>query len=323
MKKRKIIGVGLSGIVPAIYLANASWLGGVPEGEMSILAHRGVHQTFSPEGLTNETCTAAIMDAPRHDYIENTLPSIRAAIDAGADIIEIDVHITTDGDFAVFHDWTLDCRTNGTGNTRDHSLAALQTLDIGYGYTADDGQSFPFRGKYVGAMPSLNDVLEAFPKTEFNINIKSRSTKEAQTLIEYLEGRGGQDWGRLIFNGHETPLSIIRAAKPAIAAVSKRQAKDCAKGYVLTGWFGKMPETCHNMMMPVPVNYRRFVWGWPHRFEKRLNAVGSRSILIGPLEDGVTTGIDRIEQAALVPKNYKGIVFTNKIEVIGPEIAPN
>ena len=36
---------------------------------------------------------------------------MRAAFAAGADIVELDIHPTTDGQFAVFHDWTLDCRT--------------------------------------------------------------------------------------------------------------------------------------------------------------------------------------------------------------------
>ncbi|MEZ4555866.1 MAG: glycerophosphodiester phosphodiesterase family protein [Caldilineaceae bacterium] len=55
----------------------------------------------------------------------------------GADVVEFDVHRTSDDQFAVFHDWTLDCRTDGTGVTRDQTLADLQTLDIGYGYTGD------------------------------------------------------------------------------------------------------------------------------------------------------------------------------------------
>ena len=38
---------------------------------------------------------------------------MRAAFDSGADVVELDVHLTPDGKFAVFHDWTLDCRTDG------------------------------------------------------------------------------------------------------------------------------------------------------------------------------------------------------------------
>ncbi|MFG3757139.1 glycerophosphodiester phosphodiesterase family protein, partial [Klebsiella pneumoniae] len=75
------------------------------------------------------------MRPPTHPYLENTIASLQAAFAAGADIAEVDVHPTTDGQFAVFHDWTLDCRTNGSGVTREHAMAELRTLDIGYGYT--------------------------------------------------------------------------------------------------------------------------------------------------------------------------------------------
>lgn len=62
--------------------------------------------------------------------IENTPASTRAAFNAGADVVEIDVHPTTDDHFVVFHDWTVDCRTNGTGVTRELALNELQSLDI-------------------------------------------------------------------------------------------------------------------------------------------------------------------------------------------------
>ena len=96
---------------------------------------------------------------PEHPYLENTIDGFRAAFSDGADIIEFDVQPTTDGQFVVFHDWTLDCRTNGSGVTREHALAELRPLDLGYGYTADGGKTFPFRGKGVGLMPTLDQVL--------------------------------------------------------------------------------------------------------------------------------------------------------------------
>jgi glycerophosphoryl diester phosphodiesterase len=77
---------------------------------------------------------------------------MRAAFNKGADMVEFDVQPTTDGQFAVFHDWTLNCRTNGAGVTRDHTMKELKALDVGYGYTADGGKTYPFRGKGVDAI---------------------------------------------------------------------------------------------------------------------------------------------------------------------------
>jgi glycerophosphoryl diester phosphodiesterase len=65
----------------------------------------------------------------------------------GADVVEFDVHITKDGQFAVFHDWTMDCRTNAEGVTGDYTMDELKKLDIGYGYTADHGKTSNFAGK--------------------------------------------------------------------------------------------------------------------------------------------------------------------------------
>jgi glycerophosphoryl diester phosphodiesterase len=53
------------------------------------------------------------MHPPILDHLENTIASVRAGFELGADVVEFDVHPTTDGTFAVFHDWTLDCRTDG------------------------------------------------------------------------------------------------------------------------------------------------------------------------------------------------------------------
>jgi glycerophosphoryl diester phosphodiesterase len=76
--------------------------------------------------------------------------------------------------------WTVDCRTNGTGVTRRQTLVYLKSLDIGHGYTADGGKTFPFRGKGIGLMPTLREVLAAFPDRRFLINIKSDDPEEGR-----------------------------------------------------------------------------------------------------------------------------------------------
>ena len=317
MKKRKIIGLGLAAFITAISLANASWLAGTPDGEMSLLAHRGVHQTYHREGLTNTTCTAARIDTPSHNFLENTLTSIQAAIDAGADNIEIDIKLTTDGEIVVFHDETLDCRTDGTGKTHHQSLAYLKSLDIGYGYTADGGETYPFRGQFIGAMPTLREVLTEFPDTFFMVNLKHGKASEGQAYLDYITEGG---WGNLGLTASSKPAVVIRDARPDMIIQTRQNMKACLKGYVLTGWFGNMPKACENNYVAVPANFRPIIWGWPHRFEKRLNAVGSRSLLMGAYEDHGSVGIDSAEQMKVIPKDYKGIVFTNKIEVMGAEL---
>jgi len=144
---------------------------------------------------------------PTHGFLENTLASMQASFDAGADIVEIDVQATTDGQFAVFHDWTLECRTNGHGVTREQSMAQLRTLDVGYGYTADDGRSFPFRGTGVGLMPTLDEVLTAFPGRRLLINVKSNDASEGASLAASLVGRSDRELRQLMAYGGDKPMA--------------------------------------------------------------------------------------------------------------------
>ena len=171
----------------AVVLFNVSWFDSPHgDGHIKLLAHRGVHQTFSHADLKNDTCTADRINPPTHDFIENTLPSMEAAFAAGADVVELDVHLTPEKTFAVIHDWTVDCRTQGKGVTEDLAIAYLKTLDVGYGYTADGGKTFPLRGKGVGLLPTLDEVLARFPDKHFLINFKSRRAEEGEALAKLI-----------------------------------------------------------------------------------------------------------------------------------------
>ncbi|MDD5067426.1 MAG: glycerophosphodiester phosphodiesterase family protein, partial [bacterium] len=122
----------------------------------TIVAHRGLHINYRKGTYDPRTgCEAEHIYPPSHDYIGNTIRSIKAAYGFGADIVEIDIRKTSDNDLVIFHDYMLDCRTDGTGLVAGHDVSYLKKLDIGYGYTADNGKFFPFRGKGIGLMPTL------------------------------------------------------------------------------------------------------------------------------------------------------------------------
>jgi len=152
------------------------------------------------------------------------------------------------------------------------------------------------------------------------LNLKHSKASEGEIYRDYLTAK---DATRLGFVGTNRAMAPVKSAYPDMIIQTRQNVKACLKGYALMGWFGAMPEACYNNQVPVPSNYRHFVWGWPHRFEKRLNKVGSRSLLTGPYDGHGMVGLDEIEQLKVIPKNYKGIVFTNKIEVIGPELSAN
>jgi len=323
MRKRTIwLGAGLV-LIAGIYLNNASWAAHPREG-LTILSHRGVHQTYRREGLTNETCTASRIDPPTHAFLENTLPSMQAAFALGADVVELDVHPTTDGTFAVFHDWTVDCRTEGHGVTRDKSMAELKRLDIGYGYTADGRRTFPFRGKGVGLMPSLDEVLRAFPERRFLINFKSNDPREGDTMAAWLETRPWARPERLSFYGGDRPAERLRALRPDLKTMSRATIKACARNYLLLGWTGYVPAACRHTILFVPLNYRWAAWGWPNRLRARMEAAGTDTYLIAPVDrhDPGLGGIDTPEQVANLRPAYSGGISTDRIDVIGPLLKP-
>jgi glycerophosphoryl diester phosphodiesterase len=318
---RKIghIAAAIAVVAAIVYINNSNLLAAHRDGKPVMLAHRGIAQRFDERDLKNDTCTAARMLPPAHGYLENTIESMRAGFDAGADIVELDVHPTTDGEFAVFHDWTLDCRTDGHGVTREHSMAYLKKLDIGYGYTADGGKTFPFRGKGLGMMPTLAEVLAAFPQRRLLINVKSRDPSEGEKLAAVLNTLTAERRAQIMVYGGDEPIEIVRKLVSDIRTISRAAIKSCLIGYIGYGWSGVVPNACSNAMVLVPVNVAPWLWGWPDRFLNRMNAASSEVFVLGPYRGGeFSTGIDTPEQLARLPENYSGGIWTNEIETIAP-----
>ncbi len=321
--KKRTVGIAVLAGITALYVFNSSWRVSPQTSAPGLISHRGVHQTFHREGLENDTCTAVRIDAPTHEYIENTLPSMAAAFAAGADVVELDVHPTTDGYFAVMHDWTLDCRTEGSGDTRSHELAYLKSLDLGYGYTADGGKTFPLRGKGVGMMPTLAEVFTAFPDKKFLINFKSRDAREGDMLFNFLEEHPqwrSSIWG--VYGGEAPTWRAVELIGDDLLAFTRPSVKGCLKQYLALGWSGYMPAACRNTAVMVPIDIAPRLWGWPNLLVKRLQDVGSTVALIGPMDADATgaPSIDTLEDLKLVPEDFRGYLWTDKIEVIGPEV---
>lgn len=318
--KKRYIALGLLGVAgAALYLGNASWLA-TPQGEAPyFIAHRGVHQTFDPVRVGRDDCTAILIDPPRHTLIENTLPSIEAAFAAGASRVEIDIHPTTDGEFAVFHDWTLDCRTQGSGPVRAQSMDMLRTLDAGYGYTADGGETFPLRGLGIGAIPTLAEVFDAFPARDFLINIKSNDPQEAEALVAYIEARA-LPVGHMIILSAPRPDARLAALRPDIRRMSRATVRRCARDYLAWGWSGHVPQSCHDTVVVLPANYAGFAWGWPTRLENRMAAVGTDVWVMGDLDRSSmnSTGIDTAAARDALNARFRGGISTNRIERVGP-----
>ncbi|MGN7177829.1 glycerophosphodiester phosphodiesterase family protein [Cytobacillus sp. SAFR-174] len=313
--KRIMITLLILGVF--LFLNNSSMLTKERNDKPLLLAHRGMAQTFHMEGITGETCTAERIYEPEHNFLENTIPSMEAAFEAGADVVELDIQLTKDGQFAVFHDWMLECRTNAKGNTRDYTMGELKKLDIGYGYTADHGKTHPFRGKGIGMMPSLDEVLKEFTEGELLIHIKSNDSQEGVKLAEYLSLFPAERLEKISVYGGDNPIAALKEEMPGMRVMSKATLKDCLLPYIGAGWTGYVPNACKNTQVHIPESYTKLMWGWPNKFLNRMDEAGTRVIVVAG-DGSWSEGFDRPKDLKRLPAGYSGGIWTNRIELIAP-----
>jgi glycerophosphoryl diester phosphodiesterase len=298
-----------------IYFNNTSRFLQRTSARATVLAHRGVGQRYDIP-IESAACTAVHLLRPEHEYLENTIPSMQAAFDRGADVVEFDIHPTTDRQFAVFHDRSLECKTNGSGATRAHTMAELKTLDIGYGYTFDGGRTFPFRGRGIGLMPSMSEVFQAFPGGSFLIDVKDNESDDATLLSEFLSRLSPAQLSRLIIFARGSTGAILRAKFPSLRIFSAGSVASCVLQYIGYGWIGVTPASCRNSALFIPINVAPWLWGWPDKFMTRMAASGSSVIAMGPYPAReISPGLDTRELLGRLPAGYWGGIWTNELDL--------
>jgi len=103
---------------------------------------------------------------------ENTLRSVRRAIELGVDRVEIDVRVSRDGRLVIMHDETVDRTTNGHGYVSELTFDELRSLDAGMGEK----------------IPTLKEILEfTMGKAKLEIELKvPEATEPTIQLVEEL-----------------------------------------------------------------------------------------------------------------------------------------
>ncbi len=141
---------------------------------------------------------------------ENTLAAFRMAAELGADAIELDAKLTSDGQVVVLHDQTLDRTTSGRGRVADHTLAEIKALEAGAHFSPE------FVGEPV---PTLDEVLRAVgDRLLINIDLgvyTARSSRLPEAVIEVVRARGMQR-RVLLSSFHPFTLQRARKADPTI-----------------------------------------------------------------------------------------------------------
>ena len=145
---------------------------------------------------------------------ENTMDAFRLAHEAGADAIELDVHLTADGQLAVVHDETLERTTDRTGAVASLSMAEIREADAGAAFGGGDG-TFPYRGRGL-TVPTLPAVLDWLP-ADLGIVIEIKARAAAEAVVEVLRGRPVREEERVsVISFDEGSIDRVRELDPAV-----------------------------------------------------------------------------------------------------------
>ena len=167
----------------------------------------------------------------------DTLYAFDTALDKGADVLEMDVHLTSDGEIVVLHDTTVDRTTNGEGTVEQMTLAEVQALDAahwfvpGVGTTHNRPESeYVFRGIATGEkappdgfaatdfrIPSLREVLQRYPDALINIELKqSNSTGRFELELAQLLDEFDRVDDVIVVSFLDHSLEVFKALAPQV-----------------------------------------------------------------------------------------------------------
>ncbi|MEU4624117.1 glycerophosphodiester phosphodiesterase [Actinoplanes sp. NPDC023801] len=220
------------------------------------------------------------------DGDENTAEAFRRAIDMGYRYVETDVHATSDGVPVVIHDAHLDRLAGQSARVADLNWADLSTVRVGG----------------AAAVPRLDDVLDAWPKIRFNIDVKS--DQAAEPAVGSVRAAGAED-RVLLASFSDRRLARIRAlAGPRVATSLGMRA--VARLWVAGTAGIRLPLPESVAAAQIPVRHGRLTVLTP-RFIAYLHRLG--------LAVHVWTVDDPDEMNRLLDMGVDGIM-TDRIEVL-------
>jgi len=223
-------------------------------------------------------------DAALHPYYENvdrplviahqggdgvwpgdTLYAFEKAVETGADVLEMDAHITEDGRIVLMHDEKVDRTTDGSGLIEDMTLAELKQLDAAYKWSNDDGQTFPYRGLGI-QVPTLDELFEKFPQMRYVVEIKLTENPIDKPLCDLIRQYDMQD-KVLIASFHDVAMQDFRGICPEVATSASRGevtkfvilGKIFLSGLVAPGHQSIQPPYDPEESYNIPIMTKRFI----------------------------------------------------------------
>ena len=144
---------------------------------------------------------------------ENTLPAFEKALADGANALELDVHPTADGHFVVAHDPDGERMAGATEHIRAIPLEQVRRWRLVYGVRDGDRETY--------TVPTLNEVLEAFPGVPMSIDLKPDDPAAVPPLLDVVARHGAEDQITLASFSTRVVHRIRQLAYPGRTTLSK------------------------------------------------------------------------------------------------------
>jgi glycerophosphoryl diester phosphodiesterase len=195
----------------------------------------------------------------------NTLYAFENAVQTGADVLEMDAHLTKDGEIVLMHDEKVDRTTDGTGVIEEMTLADLQQLDAAYKWSVDGGNTFPHRGQGL-QVPTLEEAFQRFPDMHYVIEIKLTQNPIVQPLCDLMRQHHMQDQV-LVASFHDEAMRNFRATCPEVATSASRTevrnfvllGKAFLGGFVVPQYQSIQPPYDPKESLNIPIMTKRFI----------------------------------------------------------------
>jgi glycerophosphoryl diester phosphodiesterase len=104
-------------------------------------------------------------------------------------------------------------------------------MDAGYGFSLDEGRTFPYRGKGLG-VPTLAEVLEELPDVAVNIDIKEIQGDEEAAVLEVLREAGAEERALVVSKHHSVVRRVRKLSGGSVATGASR--REIAVFYLLS-----------------------------------------------------------------------------------------
>jgi glycerophosphoryl diester phosphodiesterase len=195
----------------------------------------------------------------------DTMLAFENATQIGADVLEMDAHITKDSQIVLMHDETVDRTTNGKGLIEDLTLAQLKKLDAAYGWSNDGGKTFPYRGQGI-QVPTLEELFQKFPQMRYVIEIKLTQNPIDKPLCDLIRKFSMQD-KVVIASFHDEAMQRFRQTCPEVATSASRGevtkfvllGKVFLSGLVAPQYQSIQPPYDPKESLNIPIMTKRFI----------------------------------------------------------------